>query len=118
MNIESNIRFIARTLYYQELYKSSKECSGINLFENITNFSGLQILLLYWIKVYDMLYTELANKQWDNLDNDVIKDDDRTSAFLYWRKKEIEKENRENNKPLKKSPKKGMKSFNIYKGGK
>lgn len=119
MNIENYIRSLARSSYYQQIYRSSKECNGISLFENSTDISGLQSIFLYWLKVYDMIYNELANKDWSNLDLDVINDDDRLTAFIYWRSKEIEKENYKQKKEEKKSKMKaGQRSFNIYKGGK
>jgi len=112
---------MARSSYWQRIYKSSKECNGVRLFENEFNFTGLQTLFLYWLDVYSMLYSENSSKEWDILDEEVIKDDLRTDAFLYWRQKEIEKVCYENKKEIKKTKnqkrnKKGMKSYNIYKG--
>lgn len=119
MNIESYIRLLARNPYWQEVYRSSQKCSGIHLFENNTNISGLQYLFLYWLRVYDLLYTEMANNAWDNLDYAVIKDDDRCDAFLYWRKKEIDRQNHQHKKEQRKlKHKKGTRDFKIYKGGK
>lgn len=121
MRLEYYIRSLARSSYWQELYRSSKECGGIYLFENQTNISGPQYLMLYWLRVYELLYSELAQKSWQVLDYEVIKDDIRCDAFLYWRKKEIDKQNNENKKQERKSKnknKKGMRDFNVYKGGK
>ena len=92
MFIESQIRTLARTLYWQKLYNQSKNGSGIYLFENNTKFSGIQTLFLYWLEVYHILYKELAEMEWENLDEKVLKDDIRTDAFLYWRNKQQEKE--------------------------
>lgn len=117
MSIDSQIRTLAKSNYWQQIFQSSKECNGIQLFQNSSNFSGLQCSFLNWLRTYDLLYTELANKNWQILDIDVIKDDDRTSAFLYWRRLEIEKENREYKKEERKSKiKKGSRPFNLYKG--
>lgn len=91
MNIHSQIRKLARSSYWQEIYKSSKEINGISLFENNYNFSGLQYLFLYWLRIYNMLYTELSEKEWTILDEQVIETDWRCDCFLYWRSKEIEK---------------------------
>lgn len=119
MNLESYIRKLSCSSYWQQIYKSSKECSGIHLFENKTNISGLQCLFLYWLQVYNLLYTELAQKSWQVLDIDVINDDDRCDAFLYWRKIEIDKQHNEQKKQERKATrKKGVKDFNIYKGKK
>ena len=117
MKLEHYIRFLAKSLYWQEIYRSSKECNGIHLFRNVSDISGLQYLFLYWLRVYNFLYSELANSMWSNLDVDVIKDYERCDAFLYWRQKEIEKENREHKKQQKKANrKKGTRDFKMYKG--
>jgi hypothetical protein len=79
------IRKLARSSYWQNVYSSAKDVGSIQLFENQNNYSGLQSLFLYWLKVYDLLYTELSSKEWKYLDEDVINDDCRCDAFLYWR---------------------------------
>lgn len=112
MRLEAHIRYLARNSYWQEIYHASKNCSGIHLFNNQTNFSGLQSLFLYWIRVYAMLYQELIQLDWDNLDEQVIKDNDRCDAFLYWRSKQIEKDVRKMKREQKKSNKK-RKTFGI-----
>jgi len=85
MDYIETIRKLARSPYWQNIYNASKEIGSINLFENGTNHSGLQSLFLYWVKVYDLLYTELSQKEWKYLDEKVIEDDIRCDAFLYWR---------------------------------
>ncbi len=107
MKLEEQIRFLARKNYFQEIYSSSQKCSGIQLFENTNNFSGIQYLMLYWIRVYQMLYNELFSLEWENLDEEVIKDNIRCDAFLFYRRKEQEKRIRKNQREEKKSNKKG-----------
>lgn len=84
--MEKEIRKLARSNYYQNLYNSSKECSGINIFDNTSNFSGLQISFLYWLSTYAMLYQELAMHEDELLTEKVIEDDLRTNAYLLHRK--------------------------------
>lgn len=98
MTLEEQIRLLARSTYWQEIYSSSQKCSGIKLFENDYNFSGIQYLMLYWIRVYYMLYEELYSLEWRNLDQAVLNDNDRCDAFLYYRRKEQEKKIRKNQK--------------------
>jgi len=93
---EKTIRKLARSNYWQNLYKSSQECCGINLFDNISSFSGLQCLFLHWLAIYAMLYTELRDKDWVYLTEAVINDDIRVDAFLYYRGLEIKKIIRQN----------------------
>lgn len=103
MKLETQIRELARSPYWQEIYNASKNGSNIQLFENVNNFSGIQYLFLYWLRVYSMLYDELHSMEWNNLDEAVIKDEIRTDAFLYYRRKQQEKE-------IKKAKKKNRKS--------
>jgi hypothetical protein len=84
MEIEKQIRKLARSIHYQNLYRAAKEIN-INLFENQSNFSGLQSLFLFWLSVYDSLYQDLAQKEWKYLDEKVIESDVRCDAFLYFR---------------------------------
>ena len=89
--MEKQIRKLARTVYYQNIYNAIKECSGIHLFENVSNISGLQTLFLYWLGIYSMLYQELSTQEDDLLTERVIEDDVRCDAYLMHRKKKIDK---------------------------
>lgn len=95
MDIETKVRELAKTQYWQSVYSSSQDCSGIHLFENSTNFSGIQVMFLYWLRVYSLLHEELHNQEWSNLNDKVIADDIHCDAFLYWRSKELDKRTRE-----------------------
>jgi hypothetical protein len=79
------VRKLARSDYWQSIYSSAKDVGSIQLFENKNNYSGLQSLFLYWLKIYDLLYTELSQKEFKYLDEEVINDDYRCDAFLYYR---------------------------------
>lgn len=120
MTLEEQIRKLARSQYWQEIYNASQKCSGIHVFENRTNLSGLQSLFLYWLRVYSMLYEELYSFEWENLDEEVIKNDGRCDSFLYWRRKQQEKKLREYKREERKSKKKnkGKNSFKIFNGAK
>ena len=73
MQFEICLRKLAKSSYWQNIYKSSKE-SNIFLFENQCNYSGLQHLFLYWLHVYSLLEKELAEKSWENLNRNVLDD--------------------------------------------
>jgi len=107
MNLEANIRKIARSYYWLKLYNSSKEISSIQLFLNTNNFSGIQVLFLYWLQIYSMIWKELSESEWENLDEEVINNDIRLDAFLHWRSKQIQHQISEYKRELKKSSKKG-----------
>lgn len=86
-HIDKKLRRLAKDSYYQNIYSAFKEGSCIQLFENISNFSGIQIRFLYWCNVYSMLYEELLKHEDKLLTNAVIANDDRTDAYLIYRNK-------------------------------
>ena len=86
-NIDTKLRKLALTNYWQTIFRTSKECSGIHLFDNISNFSGLQSRFLYWLIVYDMLYEELMKHEDNFLTQKVIVDFDRCDAYIAYRNK-------------------------------
>ena len=92
MNIETQIRKLARSSYWLCLYRSSKEISSISLFDNCNHISGIQSMFLFWLKAYDSIYENMSNKDFDFLDEEYIKDDIRVDAFLYWRFRKYESE--------------------------
>jgi len=90
--MDKEIRKLARSDYWQTIYRASKENSGIKLFQNSCDISGLQVKMLQWLGLYDMLYIELAQKESHYLTEKVIEDDERTNAYLYYRKRKMEQE--------------------------
>jgi hypothetical protein len=89
--LESKIRQLARSGYWQSLYRASKE-SGIQLFENVTNLSGLQIIFIYWLEIYSFLYDLIIKKEYEFLNYKYIENDIRVDSFLYFRKRQNELE--------------------------
>jgi len=96
MNITEYIRKLARSAYWQNIYRTSKECSNISLFNNISEHSALQSQFLYWLRIYDLLYSELSQKEWIYLTEAVIDNDYRCDAFLYYRRRQIEEKIQKN----------------------
>lgn len=111
MKLEAQIRELAQSQYWQEIYNASKNCSNIQIFNNVNDFSGIQYLFLYWLRVYNMLYDELYQMEWDNLDEAVIKDTVRCDAFLYYRRKQQEKKLRKSKRDSKPKKSNMMKVF-------
>jgi len=87
MQIDDKIRQLAKSSYYQNLFSMSKKCANIQIFDNVSNFSGLQIYFLYWLSVYDMLHEELAKHEDDLLSQNVIDDNYRCDSYLVYRHK-------------------------------
>lgn len=92
MILEKEIRKLARSEYWQTLYSMSKDGHAIQFFNNVNSLSGPQVSLLQWLRTYDMLYTEKAQKESYLLTDNVIKDDIRCNAYLYVRRIRIENE--------------------------
>jgi len=87
LNLDLELRKIAKSSYWQSLYSASKELASIRLFDNENRFSGLQVRLLYWSRIYDMLYSEFARHEDEYLTEAVIEDDGRTDSYLIYRNK-------------------------------
>jgi len=92
MNINTELRKLARNQYWQALYNTNKDNSGIQLFKNNSDLSSVQVEFLQWLNIYNILYTELAQKESNLLTEKVIQDDERCNAYLYYRKQKIEQE--------------------------
>ena len=92
MNYDGEIRKLAKSDYWQTIFNSSKKTAGIFLFDNRSAFSGLQTSFLQWLEIYNTLYIELAQKESLYLTKDVIADDERCNAYLYYRKQKLEQE--------------------------
>jgi hypothetical protein len=121
MNIEKHLRTMAKSNYWQRIYRSGKKCNNLSLFLNTNNFSGIQALFLYWLELYDGLYSDLASKEYIILDEDVINDDVRCDAFLYWKKRHIDTENSKARQDNKSSGRKNNtapkgKDFKLFQG--
>lgn len=91
------IKRLARKVENQNLYTRAKEINGIKLFRNDFDFSFVQIMYLSWLETYHSMYFDLAlNKP--NISEEVIKDDLRTEAYLFWKSK-----NKDNEEGIKKT---------------
>ena len=116
MNLEKNIRKLARSTYWQNIFHASKDLSSISLFSNTSNFSGIQAQFLYWLRVYYSIYENLSEMEFDFLDEKMIEDDLRVDAFLFWRGKYYDAERRkykeeEKARKINNNPKQGKKSY-------
>ena len=83
MNIKL-LKKLARSNKYQLLYSQAKELSNLRLFNNEIELSKIQLLFLNWLSVYNMLLTDLANKE-KYISEEVINDDLRTEAYLVYK---------------------------------
>jgi len=108
--MEKILRKLARSSDWQLLYAKSSEINGINLFENINNFSKLQLRFLYWLSIYHSLYSDLYSHE-PYITIDVIEDDIETDAYLYYRSVKKEEPNKIDKAAEKKQPVLGIPSL-------
>lgn len=104
VTLDEELRKIAKSSHWQSLYSASKELATVGLFDNTTNLSGCQVRFLYWLRVYDMLYSELARFEDVYLTQAVIDDYGRTDSYLIYRKHKHDyewKEHRKNERDTK-----------------
>ena len=94
--MESPLRKLAKSTYWQNYYVNAKELGNISLFDNSNRLSKIQILFLHWLSVYNSLYHDLSNEE-DYISEDVINDDIRADAYLYWRRNAKDKSKKESN---------------------
>lgn len=83
---------LAKSDKYQILYNQCKEISGLQLFNNKTDLSYLQVTFLYMLSIYSMLYNDLYSGE-EYISEEVINDLIRTEAYLLLRKELKEKRN-------------------------
>ena len=104
----SPIRTLARSTEWQNLYSRAKELR-LNLFENISDFSKIQIIFLYFLEIYNSIYTDIAMGDCV-MNHDKIKDDMIVDAYLIYKRKNRDK-GKGSTKKGKKSNTKGMNSL-------
>jgi hypothetical protein len=101
---ESAIRLLARSPHWQNLYSHSKDL-GFQLFNNNKNLTKFQVIFLNWLSCYNSLYQDLVMEE-DFISEQVIEDDIRCDAYLYWKrtkkynKKSKKKKDTDNENPL------------------
>jgi len=80
------IKRLARKVDQQNLYARAKELGCVHIFNNVSDFSYIQTTFLSWLETYNTMYVDLALDK-PNIDEDVMKDELRTEAYLFWRSK-------------------------------
>lgn len=98
------LRELASSIEQQILYARLKDGVDIELCKNKKDFSELQISYMYWLEVYNGLYSSLSTDT-PYLNDNVITNEIRCDAYLKHRKKLI-KEHEEINRPSTNSRKK------------
>jgi len=83
------IRKLAKTSHYQTLFALSKEINGIQIFDNIKDFSDAQVDFLRYLNFYSSLLLDIALNEVDErvLEKELYED----SYMLYKNKKDKSK---------------------------
>lgn len=87
------LRDIARSQYWLQMYRTSKELNGISIFDNSRELSRLQIIFLSFLNLYDSLYQDLAMEE-DLISEEIIADDIRCDAYLVYKRKNRNKKDK------------------------
>jgi len=90
------LQTLARSNTAQTIYRHTKEIGNLRLFNNDTDLSHLQILYLYYLSLYESLYTDLQMGE-EFISEQVIEDDLRVEAYLLYKKVSRKNKQKPNN---------------------
>lgn len=96
--IEDSLRRLARSSHWITLYNRSKEIGSIKLFNNDSDYSSLQVNFLRWLELMSGLYMDIALGE-EFISEQVIEDEIRTNAYLFYKSKKREEEKLKKNQP-------------------
>lgn len=84
--MNSPLRTLARQVYFQNLYARAKELN-LNLFENNSDFSKLQVRFLQWLEIYHSIFVDIASGE-KLITYKRVEDDMLVDAYLVYKDKE------------------------------
>lgn len=88
------LRKLAKSNRFQILYSRAKEIGTLKLFINDCDLTKAQTFFMYYLELYASLYRDLGSKE-PYISEEVIADDIRTDAYILWRSKFKQKEQKE-----------------------
>lgn len=97
--IYSLLREMSKGNYWQTVYVQSKEMGGMQVFENLREFTPLQIYFLNQLSFYNSLYLDIAM---GDVDEFVLEDEIYEDAYSYYKSKERKKKAKERKVPIQK----------------
>jgi len=95
MNINI-LQNLAKSNNAQIIYHRAKEIN-LHLFNNDRDLSQIQIMYLYYLELYSMLFQDLQMNE-PYISEQVIEDNLRVEAYLLWRR--INRKNKKNSQHL------------------
>jgi hypothetical protein len=82
-NIYDSLRLLAKSSEFQNLFYATKEINGLQLFENVSNLSRLQLIFLNYLYIYDSIQRDIITH---NISKEIYKSSLREDCYLLWRK--------------------------------
>ena len=98
------LKNLAKSDKYQILYNRAKDLGTISLFKNQFDFTKIQIFFLYYLELYASLYRDLSSHE-PYISQEVIDDDIRCEAYVFWRSVKKYQEEKDKSKKIKKGKK-------------
>jgi len=94
-NIYSSLRTLAKSIKAQNLFLAAKEINGIRLFHNKFDLSKIQNIYLSYLYNYDSINKDIVIEKISEhvLDSEIYED-----AYLLWKRKNIKKIDKKDNK--------------------
>ena len=96
IQLYSLMRKLAKSNRYQILYSQHKEI-GVNIFQNISNYTDFQIAFMHYLSFYASLYMSIYM---DEVGEVVLEDEIFEDAYSYYKSKNKKVERKEYNKTL------------------
>jgi hypothetical protein len=95
MNTYLQIRQLAKSIKYQNLFTASKEIFGIKLFRNSFDLSNIQSIFLSYLYSYDSINRDIIL---ENISKHIFDSEIYEDAYLLWKRKntKTKKDNKQN----------------------
>jgi len=89
MDIEKQVRKLAKSIKSMNFFSASKELQGIHIFKNSSDFSKIQMLYLSYLYFYYNINMDIALDKVSNkvLDNEIYED-----SYSIWKQNTKEKD--------------------------
>ena len=94
-NIYCKLKELAKSIRIQNLFVATKEINGMRLFRNSFDFSRLQEIYLSYLYNYDSINRDIII---DKISEHVLDSEIYEDAYLLWKRKNIKKINKTDNK--------------------
>jgi len=91
MDLYLELRKLAKSSNWQQLYYTSKEIASIHIFENQTDLSDIQFTFLRYLSFYSSIFTDIAL---GDIDEKVLEHEIYEDSYMLWKNKKDTKKKR------------------------